>query len=329
MSNRPTSLSAESRIDGTNDARALTRRAALTGAVGLGVAAAVAGRANAAESAAPGELAGKTAFVTGAARGIGRACAEALAAGGANVALFDIARQLPEVPYPLATAADLAETKAAVEAKGAKCIAVQGDVRDFAAQKAAVARAVKELGGLDFVVANAGITQIGSLESFDENELSLVTDINFKGVMKTIQAAAPILRQRKSGRIVVMSSVTGRAGSANFPVYSATKWAVIGIAKSTALALGRHNVTCNAVCPTLVHTKLLDNEYILSNIVPGRKLTFEQFDQGAKGRHILPVGLYEPSRIGDCVRFLCGPQAALISGDVFDVGAGANALFPA
>ncbi|MEO1250112.1 MAG: hypothetical protein AAFW76_09770, partial [Pseudomonadota bacterium] len=89
------------------------------------------------------------------------------------------------------------------------------------------------------------------------------------------------------------------------------------------------NVTCNAICPTLVHTKLLDNEHILSNIVPGQTLTFEQFNEGAKGRHILPVGLYEPSHVGDCVRFLCGPQAELVSGDVFDIGAGLNAQFPA
>lgn len=267
--------------------------------------------------------------MTGAARGIGLACAEALAAGGANVVLFDIARQLPQVSYPLATAEDLAMAKAAVEEHGVKCIAVQGDVRDFSAQESVVNRAVTELGGLDFGVANAGITQAGSLENFDEEELSLVIDINLKGVIKTIQAATPILRKQNSGRIVAMSSVTGRGGVANFPVYSASKWAVIGVAKSTALALGRHNVTCNAVCPTMVHTKLLDNEYIRSNFAPGQKLTFEQMDQWVKGYHILPVGFYEPSHIGDCVRFLCGPQAALISGDVFDVGAGVNARTPA
>ena len=323
------------RTESGNDRPAVTRRAALGSAVGLGAAgvmATVAGVARGAETGAPamaGELAGRTAFITGAARGIGRATAEALAEGGANVVLFDIARQLPEVPYPLATAADLADAKAAVEAKGVQCIAVEGDVRDLAAQQAAVDRAVQAFGGLDLVVANAGITQVGPLESFDEDELSLVIDINLKGVIKTIQAATPILRQRESGRIVVMSSVTGRSASDNFPVYSATKWAVIGIAKSTALALGRHNVTCNAVCPTLVHTGLLDNDYVLSNIVPGRKLTFEQFNEAAKGQHVLPVGLYEPSHVGDCVRFLCGPRAELISGDVFDVGAGLNARFPA
>jgi NAD(P)-dependent dehydrogenase (short-subunit alcohol dehydrogenase family) len=178
-------------------------------------------------------------------------------------------------------------------------------------------------------VGNAGITQIGPIESFSEEELSLVIDINLKGVIKTVQAATPVLREQKSGRIVLMSSVTGRAGSAAFPIYSATKWGVIGVTKSTALALGPHNVTCNAVCPTLVNTKLLDNEYILSSIAPGQTLTVEQFNEGAKGRHILPVGLYEPSHVGEAVAFLCGDGASLISGDVFDVGAGLNAQWPA
>lgn len=306
-----------------------TRREIMAGAAGLGLAAAMTGTAAAQNSERSGELAGKTAFVTGAARGIGRACAEALAAGGANVVLFDIAGQIPEVPYPLATRKDLEAASAAVEALGVQSLAIAGDVRDFSSQKQAVDQAIEQFGSVDFVVANAGITQIGALESFDDDALTLIIDINLKGLIKTIQAVTPVLREQGSGRIVAMSSVTGRAGSPNFPVYSSTKWAVIGLAKSTALALGPHNVTCNAICPTLVHTKLLDNDYVLSRLVPGQTLTFEQFDAGARSRHILPVGLYEPSRIGDCVRFLCGPQAELISGDVFDVGAGLNAQFPA
>ena len=312
-----------------NRADHTTRRAILTGAVGMGAAAAMMGKAAAQDAEPAHELAGKTAFVTGAARGIGRACAEALAAGGANVVLFDIAKQIPEVPYPLATMDDLESAKQAVETHGVGAIAIAGDVRDFTSQKEAVDQTISQFGSLDIVVANAGITQIGALESFDEDALSLVIDINLKGVIKTVQAVTPILRDRGSGRILIMSSVTGRYGSARFPVYSSTKWAVIGLTKSTALALGPHNVTCNAICPTLVHTKLLDNDHILSNIVPGQTLTFEQLNEGAKGRHILPVGLYEPSRVGDCVRFLSGPGADLISGDVFDIGAGLNARFPA
>ena len=310
-------------------ATASRRDVLAAGALGL-AAAATAAPAAAQEPASSREFSGKVAFVTGAARGIGLACADSLAQGGADIVLFDVAEQIPEVPYPLATTEDLAAAQAQIESHGVRCIAVQGDVRDFEAQRAAVDRAVAEFGGLHFVIANAGITQIGPLEGFSEAELSLVVDINLKGVIKTIQAATPTLRQQGAGRVVLMSSVTGRAGSARFPVYGATKWALIGLAKSTAMALGPHGVTCNAVCPTLVRTGLLENDYILSNLQPGTRLTFEQFDAFAQTRHVLPgVGLYEPSRIGDCVRFLCSDASRLVSGDVFDVGAGANAQFPA
>ncbi|MCG8334923.1 MAG: SDR family oxidoreductase [Proteobacteria bacterium] len=275
------------------------------------------------------EFAGRSAFVTGAARGIGYACAESLARRGANIVLFDIAKQIKEVPYPLATSKDLANAKKKIESFGVKCIAVKGDVRDGKAQAAAMKRAVSEFGSLDFVVANAGITQIGAMEGFSEAELSLVIDINLKGVIKTVGVATPILKAQKSGRIVMMSSVTGRTGSPNFPIYSATKWGVIGLTKSTAMALGKFNVTCNALCPTLVHTKLLDNDYVLSRLVPGRKLTFEQFNQAAKGRHILPVGLFGAEHVGEAAAYLCSEGSAMISGDVFDIGAGANAQFPA
>ena len=304
------------------------RRTVLTGAAALGLTATAANGAKASRG-TQREFSGKTAFVTGAARGIGRACALSLAKRGANVALFDIASQIAEVPYPLATAEDLADTKAAVEANNVKCITIAGDTRNLAAQKSAMARAVDELGGLDFVIANAGITQIGQLEQFSEAELSLIIDINLKGVIKTIQAATPILRAQNSGRIVLMSSVTGRAGNPSFPIYSATKWGVIGLAKSTALALGPHNVTCNALCPTLVHTKLLDNDYVLSNVAPGQTLTFEQFNEIAKGMHVLPVGFFGPEHVGEAAAFCCSEGSALISGDVFDIGAGANAQFPA
>ena len=282
-----------------------------------------------AQTGAGREFSGKSAFVTGAARGIGLACAESLAKRGANIVLFDIADQIPEVPYPLATADDLADAKAQIESHGVECIAVAGDVRDLEAQKDAVAQGIAAFGSLDFVVANAGITQIGLLEQFSEVELSLVIDINLKGVIKTIQAVTPVLRDQNSGRIVVMSSVTGRAGSPNFPIYSATKWGVIGLTKSTAMALGPHNVTCNALCPTLVHTRLLDNDYVLSNLAPGQTLTFEQFDEAAKGRHILPVGFFGPEHVGEAAAFCCSEGSAMISGDVFDIGAGANAQFPA
>ena len=318
----------------TSETKTMTnRRDLMLGAAGAATAAAAmaaAPSAFASESQqVTGEFSGKTGFVTGAARGIGLACAEALAKEGANVVLFDIASQIPEVPYPLASADDLANAKAKIESYGVKCIAVAGDVRDFEAQKSAMEQAVNTFGSLDFIVANAGITQPGSLEQFSEDELSLIIDINLKGVIKTIQAATPILREQKSGRVILMSSVTGRAGSERFPVYGATKWGVIGLAKSTAQALGKSNVTVNALCPTLVRTPLLENDYVLSNMVPGAKLTWDQFEEVAKGIHQLPVGFYGPEYVGSVAAFLCSDASSMISGDVFDIGAGANANFPA
>lgn len=306
-----------------------TRRAVLTGGAAAGLAAGLVHPASAESETTAREFDGKTAFVTGGARGIGLGCAEALAEKGANVVLFDIAAQIPEVPYPLATADDLAAAKAKVESHGVKCIAISGDVRDFKAQKAAMGRAVAELGGLDFVIANAGITQTGALEQFSEDELSLIIDINLKGVIKTVQAATPILRDQGSGSIVTMASITGRGGANGFPVYGATKWAVIGLTKTTAQALGPHGVRVNALCPDLVRTPLLENDYVLSSMIPGVTMTWDQVEQAANGMHALPVGSYGPEYVGSVAAFLCSDASAMISAEVIDIAAGANAGSPA
>ena len=137
------------------------RRSFLSGAAGLGLAAAAPTAAKAANHATKEarEFEGKTAFVTGGARGIGLACADALAKNGANVVLYDIAAQTEHVNYPLASEEDLARAKLQIEGHGVKCLAVKGDVRDGQKQKAAMQQAVAEFGNLDFVVANAGITR--------------------------------------------------------------------------------------------------------------------------------------------------------------------------
>lgn len=317
----------ENAVPSASDTAHPSRRNLLAGAAGAGLAATLTDTASAAGH-AEREFAGKSAFVTGGARGIGYSCAKALAKSGANIMLYDIAGQIEHVPYPLATPEDLAAAKSNIEALGVKCIAVQGDVRDGARQKKAMAEAVTQFGSLDMVIVNAGITQIGAIENFSDEEIAVVLDVNLAGAIKSVQAAVPILRNQNSGRLVLISSVTGRAGSARFPIYAASKWGVIGLAKSTALHLGKSNVTCNAVCPTLVRTKLLDNEYILKALIPDNP-SMEVFDQAARQRHVLPVGFFGPERVADTVKFLCSDAAALTSGDVFDIGAGANANFPA
>ena len=305
------------------------RRQLLTGAAGLGLAAGLSTAAGAAEhEPGKGEFTGRTAFITGGARGIGLSCAEALAAAGADIVLYDVAGQIEHVKYPLASAEDLATAKTKIEAMGVKCLAVQGDVRDGARQKAAMQEAVAAFGSVDFVIANAGITQVGPLDIFSEAEIDVVLDVNLAGAMKTLQAAIPIMREQNAGRIVLMSSITGRRGSEYFPVYAASKWGMIGLAKSTARLLAKSNVTCNAVCPSLVRTKLLDNDYILGAMLPNNP-TIEAADAGAKQMHLLPVGLYGPEHVANTVKFICSDAAAYISGDVFDIAAGSNTDFPA
>ena len=306
-----------------------TRRSVLTGAAGLGLAAAAVTGQRAHAQDQTGDFAGKTAFVTGAARGIGLACAEELAKGGANVVLYDIASQPPEVPYPLATAEDLAAAKVTIEGYGVGCLAIAGDVRDASALAAAVEQTIAEFGSLDFLIVNAGITQPGRLGTFTQEQIKTIMDINLVGSVHTLQAALPQMQSQNAGRIVLMASVTGRTGSDNFPLYGATKWAMIGLAKSTALTVAGNNITANALCPTLVNTKLLDNDYVLNALAPGQGVTFEQFDEIARTIHPMPVGFYEPVEIGQAAAFLCSDAARYISGEVIDVGAAANARFPA
>lgn len=315
----------------TKDFKTASRRQVLTGAAGIGLAAAtLSATGTRAQEQAGGEFAGKTAFVTGGARGIGLACAEELAKGGANIVLYDIAAQPAEIPYPMATEEDLANAKAAVESHGVTCLAIKGDVRDFGALQSAVAQTQSEFGSLDFLIVNAGITQPGRLGGFDEEQVRTITDINLIGSINTMQAGMPVIQDQGSGRIILMASTTGRAGSDNFPLYGATKWAMIGLAKSAALTVAAQNITVNAVCPTLVRTKLLDNDYVLNALAPGQGVTFEQFDALANQQiHPMDIGFYEPVEVGRAVAFLCGDGAQFISGEVVDIGAAANARFPA
>ena len=318
-----------------------TRRKLLsTGAIGVAAAtAAVLGAPTAAQDTAAdalaqsspeptGEFTGQCAFITGGARGIGYACAEELAKAGANIVLYDIAGNIDTVKYPLATEQDLATAKSNIEALGVKCIAIKGDVRDSAKLKESVARAVSEFGRLDILVVNAGITHVGVLDEFPDDEVQTVIDINLTGAIKTTQAALPIMRRQNAGRIVMISSILGRIGNEDFSVYASTKWGLIGLAKSTALAMAKHNVMCNAVCPTWVRTKLADNDYVLNAVSPNNP-TFEAVIEVAKAMNPIPIGAYEPVDVARVVKVLCSLDTALITGEIFDISAGANARFNA
>lgn len=274
-----------------------------------------------------GELSGKTSFITGGARGIGFATAQELARAGSNIVLFDIAsKTISNVGYAIADDADLQSAKASIEAIGVRCLAIKGDVRDRQALNTAMARTVRELGSLDIVVANAGISQAGSIDEFTDADIAVVYDINVKGVILTTQAAAPHMKRQKSGRIIYISSGLGRVGNELFPIYTSTKWAVIDFAKSAAVTYGRDNILCNVVAPGLARTQLADNPYILKKMMPNDpNPTFDKLSAMLMPGNPLAFGHVEPVDVAKAILFFAGSATTKVTGEVFDVSYGANA----
>jgi NAD(P)-dependent dehydrogenase (short-subunit alcohol dehydrogenase family) len=266
----------------------------------------------------------RVAFITGGARGIGLRVAEHFAKDGINVVIYDIADQIDSVKYPLSTTEELEKARQLVESAGVKCLAIKGDVRNLSDLKKAVNKTIDTFGRLDFLIANAAVTQMGEAESFENDIIEDMMAINVGGVLKTIQAAIPVFKKQNSGRIVTMSSVAGRGGAYMFSLYSATKWGVIGLAKTIAQELGRYNVTCNAVCPTMVKTHMVMNSHMLNGFNPDNP-TIEGISEFFRGEHTLPVGALDPNEIANTVLYLCSDQATFISGSVIDVSAGYTA----
>jgi NAD(P)-dependent dehydrogenase (short-subunit alcohol dehydrogenase family) len=270
------------------------------------------------------ELEGKTAFITGGARGFGLATAEELAKAGANIVLYDIASPtLPNVQYPLATERDLEQAKARVEALGVRCLTFKGDVRDRDAQERAMDQAVKTFGSLDIVVANAGISQAGAIEEFSSEDISTVFEINVSGAIKTTQAAVRFMKPQGSGRIIFISSALGRMGNELFPIYTSTKWAMIGFAKSAALSYGKFNILCNTVAPGLANTPLADNDFMLRKLLPNEpNPTFAMVSERFKPGNPIPVGHVEPIDVAKAVLFFAGSGTSKVTGEVFDLSYG-------
>jgi len=269
-----------------------------------------------------GKLSGKVAFITGAARGQGRSHAVRLAGEGADIIGVDLCAQIKSVKYPMPDKQDLAETVAQVEALDRRMVATVADVRDAAAVREALARGVAELGGVDIVVANAGIFGLSADQDVDHDEVFRdAIDVNLTGVWNTVRAAAPtMIEQARGGSIVITSSGSGLSGrggdgSGAWSGYTAAKHGVVGLMRSFSHWLAPHIIRVNTVHPSGVKTPMGWNE-IMPAVMQDRPELFTAM------ANLLPVPILEPTDISNAVLWLASDEARYVTGVTLPVDAG-------
>ncbi|MGY1640506.1 mycofactocin-coupled SDR family oxidoreductase [Geodermatophilus sp. SYSU D00703] len=268
-----------------------------------------------------GKLDGKVAFITGAARGQGRSHAVRLAQEGADVIAVDLCAQMDTIGYPMATPDDLAETVRAVEALDRRIVARQADVRDVAALRSAVEDGVAELGRVDIVLANAGISAAGSPEPSPERTWDDVIGVNLTGVWNTVHVAAPrMIEQGEGGSIVLTSStqgLTGRGGdgSAAVTAYAASKHGVVGLMRSFAHWLAPHRIRVNCVHPTGAATPMVENE-VLQNWLAANE------ESAGMLANLMPVELIEAVDVSNAIAWLVSDEGRYVTGVPLPVDAG-------
>jgi len=272
-----------------------------------------------------GRVAGKVAFITGAARGQGRSHAVRLAEEGADIIAVDICRGFQDSPAPPATPEDLAETADLVKNLDRRIVTAEVDVRDFDALRAAVDSGVEQLGRLDIVVANAGIGTTGvKLHKMAEPSWEETIDVNLGGVWKTVKAAVPhLLAGGRGGSIIITSSVGGLKAYPQVGHYIAAKHGVVGLMRTFAVELGQHSIRVNTVHPTHVCSPLLMNEPTYRLFRPDLKNPGpDDLAPVCQSFHFLPIPWVEPRDISNAVLFLASDEARYITGVTLPVDAG-------
>ena len=242
-------------------------------------------------------LKGKTAVVTGSGRGLGKAIALKLAQMGANIVLNDI---------PASDAID--ETAEEFKKAGYNVVVTKGDVRNDEDVKGMVKKAVDAFGSVDILVNNAGVTRDKPLAMMPEEDWDTVLGINLKGAFLCTKAASKIMIKQRSGKIINIASVAGVMGNPGQANYSASKAGLIGLTKSTAKELAARGITCNAVAPGVIRSKMTDvlpekvRENYLNNIPLGRFGT--------------------PEDVANVVGFLASEDSNYVTGQVIHIDGG-------
>jgi len=254
-------------------------------------------------------LSNKTALVTGAGSGIGRAIALMLAKEGANVALTGYSN------------VDLArKTAKEIKEMNGKAIALKVDVRSYEQISKAVEKTFKKFGRIDVLVNNAGVSSMAPVVDMTEEDWDYNMDVNAKGVFLCTKAVLrQMIKQGQGGKIINISSIAGKFGNKFYAHYSASKFAVIGFTKSVALEVAEHRINVNAICPTHVDTQMTDREAKWE----AEHLGISEKEARQRFLATIPIGRFAtPEDVAKAVVFLASNESDFITGAEIDVGGG-------
>lgn len=257
------------------------------------------------------ELKDTVAIVTGGSRGIGRGIALALAKEGTNVVVADLPSER----------AAMDETKKLIEAEGVQAHLVDCDVRVEAQTVALVKEAIDRFGKIDILVNNAGVISVAPVAMMSEEAWDRVIDVNLKGTFLCSKAVAPHMMERRSGRIINLSSMAGRRGNPGLAHYCTSKWGIIGFTQSLALELGALGITVNAVCPGVVDSAMWRDHLIPAIAMAQGEPSEAAWESFVRDR----IALGRPQTvedIGEAVVYLC--RAENVTGEAINVTGGAE-----
>ena len=266
-------------------------------------------------------LAGKVAFITGAARGQGQAHALRLASEGADIIAVDICHEVESVPYPMGTKAGLSRTSDEVRGLGRQILTFEADVRGFEGLEEVLDEGVAELGRLDIVSANAGIFSVGRAHELSEPAWNDMIDINLTGVWSTARAAVPYLIDGGGGAMILTSSANGAVAAPMFAHYVAAKFGVVGLTKCLALELAAFGIRVNAVLPGGIGTDMIRN----FRDVGTPSVRYVAPDPGKAPAELSYEYLLRPEAVSEAVAFLASDDARHITGTAISVTGTAQA----
>lgn len=279
-------------------------------------------------TASGGPLEGRVAFITGAARGQGRAHAVRLAGEGADIIAVDICAPVGDtITYPAATSDELAETVRAVEATGRKVLAREVDIRDLEALQQVVADGVEQFGRLDILVANAGVLSWGRLWELSAEQWDTVVDVNLNGTWRTIRAAVPaMIEAGNGGSIIVVSSSAGLKATPGNGHYAASKHGLVALTNTLALEVGEFGIRVNSIHPYSIDTPMIEPEAMAAIFSK-----YPSFLHSFAPMPLHPVSkdnseglstFMTPEEVSDVVAWLAGDGSATLSGSQIAVDRG-------